>query len=242
MIDRKLNKIYQMFIAIMQFLFVILHVPSKTNYKKSHPPDNKPLYYKEVVFLAHWRKVVDLLLQNKTANRSWPYLCLVRGDLLFPSTMRRLLYWCQLPECGMQKHNYITDNKGTTQGHLNIQPQQNNCSNALRKANQDHFSDRESIQTPFITEEPEWIPKCQTWYQPNKCKWQLIQRTSEEEDKKWSIIPSITLNILLNPEPRLRSRSWKRIGQEIREEPFSPRRSFTGEIVGGELGEWIERE
>lgn len=218
MIDRKQNKIYQMFIAIMQFLFVIWHVPSKINYKKNHPPDNKPLYYKVVVFVAHWREVADLLLQNKTANRSWPYLCLVQCDLLFPSTLRRLLYWSQLPECGMQKHN------------------------ALRKANQDHFSDRESIQTPFITEEPEWIPKCQTWYQPNKCKWQLIQRTSEEEDKKWSIIPSITLNILLNPEPRLRSRSWKRIGQEIREEPFSPRRSFTGEIVGGELGEWIERE
>ena len=28
---------------------------------------------------------------------------------------------------------YITDNKGTTQGHLNIQPQQNNCSNCKRR-------------------------------------------------------------------------------------------------------------
>lgn len=77
--------------------------------KKNHPPDNKPLCYKEVVFVAHWRKVVDLLLRNKTAKQSWPFLCLVRCDLLFLSTTRRLLYWSQLPECGMQKHNYMTN-------------------------------------------------------------------------------------------------------------------------------------
>lgn len=70
-----------------------------------------------------------------------------------------------------------------------------------------------------------------------------LQSGSEDDDKERSVITSISLNILVNPEPSLRRRRRERVRVQRAEEHGSPRRGLGGgEVVGGELGDGIESQ
>lgn len=68
---------------------------------------------------------------------------------------------------------------------------------------------------------------------------QCIQRASEEENEEKSIIAGIALDVLVDPESSLTSGRRERVGVTEADKSQGPAWSLAGDVLGGELGEWV---